>query len=247
MRYFIQLAYDGSAYSGWQIQQNAISVQETLQKALSTLCKEEVLLVGSGRTDTGVHATRQIAHFDIDSVLSAEDLVHKLNSFLPSDLAVHDIYPVKEEAHARFSAISRSYEYHIHQEKNPFLRERSYFFNPKLNLELMNKAAAVLMEYDDFESFSRVKTEVYTFQCKITRAAWEKKANQLIFHVTANRFLRGMVRALVGTLLEIGQERMSIQQLREIIESKDRRKAGRAVPPQGLYLTTISYPDDIRL
>lgn len=247
MRYFIQLAYDGSAYSGWQIQQNAISVQETLQKALSTLCKEEVQLVGSGRTDTGVHATRQVAHFDIDIVLSAEDLVHKLNSFLPSDIAVHAIYPVHEEAHARFSAINRSYEYHIHQEKNPFLRERSYFFNPKLNLELMNKAAAVLMEYDDFESFSRVKTEVYTFQCKITRAEWEKKADQLIFHVTANRFLRGMVRALVGTLLEIGQERMSIQQLREIIESKDRRKAGRAVPPQGLYLTTISYPDDIRL
>jgi tRNA pseudouridine38-40 synthase len=247
MRYFIQLAYDGSAYSGWQIQQNSNSVQETLQKALGLLLKEDVEITGSGRTDAGVHATSQIAHFDTSADFVPRDLVVKLNSFLPNDISTDKIFPVKDDAHARFSAITRSYEYHIHQKKNPFLRERSYFFNPKLDLELMNKAADLLKNFSDFESFSKVKTEVYTFQCEILDARWEKHGDQLVFHVTANRFLRGMVRTLVGTLLEIGQGRKSLSDLQEIIESKDRRKAGRAVPANGLFLTTITYPDQIRL
>ncbi len=245
MRYFIELSYHGKNYHGWQKQPNARSIQETVEKAISLLLREEISIVAAGRTDAGVHAKKMYAHFDTRSTFKNIDLIYKLNSFLPSDIAIHRIYPVTEEAHARFDALSRSYQYHIHTQKNPFLKDLSWEYKLPLNIEEMNKAAAILLRHSNFKSFSKTKTDVKTYICNIKEAYWEQKENRLIFHITADRFLRNMVRAIVGTLIEIGQRKIAAEEMENIINSQDRNKAGFSVPAHGLFLTEIVYPKKI--
>ena len=224
MRYFIKFAYNGKNYFGYQIQPNAVSVQETLEKALSLILKQPIEIVGAGRTDSGVHAKEMYAHFDYESELDVPVLIKKLNSFLPQDIVIYNFIPVHDEAHARFDATKRTYEYHIHQFKNPFLDELSWYFHQSLDVDMMNKAAQQLLNYTDFECFSKVHTDVSTFNCKITVAHWQQKGNQLIFTITADRFLRNMVRAIVGTMVNIGLGKIEVADLRTIIESKNRGK-----------------------
>ena len=241
LRYFIELSYNGKNYHGWQIQPDAVSVQEKLNNAISIIFQEKVEVVGAGRTDAGVHASQMFAHFDIDKELKKE-IVFKLNSILPNDITVQQVFLVDNEKHARFDAISRSYEYKIWMGRNPFLLDFSWqIHSQKPNLELMNEAAKLLLEYTDFQTFSKVKTEVYTFNCDVTEAFWAQKGNELTFNISANRFLRNMVRAIVGTLLDVGLEKISVEDFRKIIESKNRGNAGLSVPAKGLFLTNIKY------
>lgn len=242
MRYFIKFAYNGTLYHGWQSQPNAVTVQETLEKALSLLFKKHIELVGAGRTDTGVHAKEMYAHFDFNEQLETDFWIPKLNSYLPKDIVIYEIIPVTAEAHARFDATSRTYEYYIHSFKDAFLTDLSWYHYYPLDLERMNEAASTLLEYTDFECFSKTNTDVFTYNCKITEAFWQKKGNQLIFTITADRFLRNMVRAIVGTLINIGQGKIEVAQLQKIIESKKRSEAGFSAPAHGLYLTQIKYP-----
>ena len=241
MRYFIELSYNGKNYHGWQIQPDAVSVQEKLNDALSTIFQEKIEVVGAGRTDSGVHASQMFAHFDIEKELEKE-VVFRINSILPNDIAVSQVFLVNNEKHARFDATSRSYEYKIWLGRNPFLLDFSWqIHSQKPNVDLMNKAAKLLLEYTDFQTFSKVKTEVYTFNCDITEAYWIQNKNELIFHISANRFLRNMVRAIVGTLLDVGLGKISIKDFKQIIESKNRANAGLSVPAKGLFLTHIKY------
>ncbi|MEB0248737.1 MULTISPECIES: tRNA pseudouridine(38-40) synthase TruA [unclassified Mucilaginibacter] len=243
-RYFIELAYDGTNYHGWQVQPNAVTVQEVLDKALTTLLRQSIETVGCGRTDTGVHAKDFFAHLDVQSMVHEPSTIDKrsLNALLPHDIAIKSIIPVNPEAHARFDATLRSYEYHIHFEKNPFLNNYSWLIRDKPNLELMNRAAAIVMEYTDFSCFSKSNTQVKTNNCKIAKAEWVETENGIVFHVSADRFLRNMVRAIVGTLLQVGKSEMQPEDIRKVIESKNRSKAGTSVPACGLYLTEIKYP-----
>jgi len=245
LRYFIELSYNGKAYHGWQNQPNAISIQEVLEKALSTLLREVVEIAGAGRTDAGVHAKQMFAHFDSDIDFTPEDLIYKLNSFLPKDIAIHTIFEVPSDAHARFDAISRSYIYKISLSKNVFDYNYSYNFNLPLDVDAMNEACKVLFEYVDFKCFSRSNTDVKTFNCDIMKAEWEKDGEMLIFSIKANRFLRNMVRAIVGTMIGVGLNKISINQFHEIIKSKDRKNAGASVPGHALYLENIDYPNHI--
>jgi len=241
LRYFIELSYNGKNYHGWQIQPDAVSVQEKLNDALSTIFQEKIEVVGAGRTDSGVHASQMFAHFDIEKELEKE-VVFRINSILPNDIAVSQVFLVNNEKHARFDATSRSYEYKIWLGRNPFLLDFSWqIHSQKPNVDLMNKAAKLLLEYTDFQTFSKVKTEVYTFNCDITEAYWIQNKNELIFHISANRFLRNMVRAIVGTLLDVGLGKISIKDFKQIIESKNRANAGLSVPAKGLFLTHIKY------
>lgn len=241
LRYFITFSYDGTAYHGWQIQPHSISVQEELQKALSTLLRQSIEVVGAGRTDTGVHARKMVAHFDFGQ-LDCDQLVYKLNKMLPKDIAVHKVEQVADDMHARFSAKSRTYHYFLHLSKDPFLRAYSWQMYGNLDFDLMNKAAMVLMEYRDFTSFSKVNTDTKTNDCTITEAHWDRVGyNQWRFTITANRFLRNMVRAIVGTLVEVGRGRMTIEQLRHVIEAKDRCRAGDSVPGNALFLVEVLY------
>ena len=241
MRYFIELSYNGKNYHGWQIQPDAISVQEKLNNAISTIFQEKIEVVGAGRTDAGVHASQMFAHFNIDKELQKE-LVFKLNSILPNDIAVQQVFLVDDEKHARFDALSRSYEYKIWLGRNPFLLDFSWqIHSQKPDVNLMNKAAKLLLEYTNFQTFSKVKTEVYTFNCDVTEAFWVQKDNELTFHISANRFLRNMVRAIVGTLIDVGLKKISVEDFRKIIESKNRGNAGLSVPAKGLFLTNIKY------
>lgn len=242
MRYFLEFAYKGTNYHGWQYQPNAISVQETLNKAISLILKTEIDLVAAGRTDTGVHAKQMFAHFDYDIEIDTNFLVHKLNSFLPKDIAVLAIHNVHKDAHARFDATKRTYKYHIHTQKNVFENDSSLYCKNSLNIDLMNKACEILFNHTDFECFSKVHTDVNTFNCKIFKANWKQDNNQLVFTITADRFLRNMVRAIVGTMIYIALEKVSLQEFEEIIQSKDRKKAGFSVPAHGLYLTKVEYP-----
>ena len=242
MRYFITFSYDGTAYHGWQIQPHSVTVQEELQKALSTLMRKPMEVMGAGRTDTGVHARKMIAHFDHDEVLDCPQLVYKLNKLLPRDIAVQHVEPVADDMHARFSAKSRTYHYYVHLDKNPFLRSYSWQVYGNPDFELMNRAARVLMEYKDFTSFSKVNTDTKTNDCTITEAHWDKIGEgRWRFTITANRFLRNMVRAIVGTLMEVGRGRMTIEQLRSVIEAKDRCRAGDSVPGNALFLVEVLY------
>jgi len=251
LRYFIKLAYKGTNYHGWQSQPNASSVQETLTKAVSVVLNSEVSLIGAGRTDTGVHAKEMYAHFDIEAPLDIQILVHKLNSYLPKDIVVFSIIPVHNEAHARFDATRRTYEYHINSFKNPFLKEDSWYFHQELDIDLMNQAAKLLFNHTDFQCFSKVNTDVNTFDCSIFEAYWtrgiaeqdaDKQENdKLVFTISANRFLRNMVRAIVGTLINVGIHKITLDDFNEIIKSKNRDKAGFSVPAHGLYLTKIDY------
>lgn len=242
MRYFITLSFDGTAYHGWQIQPHSVSVQEELQKALTTLLRMPVEVVGAGRTDTGVHARKMVSHFDINAELDCQQLVYKLNKLLPRDIAVQHVEQVSDDMHARFSAKSRTYHYYVHLGKNPFLRSYSWQLYGNPDFELMNRAAAVLMEYTDFTSFSKVNTDTKTNDCTITEAHWDRVGEgQWRFTITANRFLRNMVRAIVGTLMEVGRGRMTIEQLRQVIEAKDRCRAGDSVPGNALFLVDVKY------
>jgi tRNA pseudouridine38-40 synthase len=241
-RYFLELAYDGTKYHGWQVQQNAISVQELLNKALSTLLRQPIETTGCGRTDTGVHAREYFAHFDTDkSEIEIPKFEISLNALLPHDIAIKNIIPIHADAHARFDATLRSYEYHIHFEKDPFLNGYSWLLRDKPNLELMNRAAAIIMEYSDFSCFSKSNTQVKTNNCKIVKAEWVQTDNGIIFNISADRFLRNMVRAIVGTLM-VGKGEMQPEGIRDIIESKNRSNAGTSVPACGLYLTEVMYP-----
>jgi tRNA pseudouridine38-40 synthase len=241
LRYFIELSYLGKNYHGWQIQPDANSIQEELNKAISTVLQEEICVVGAGRTDTGVHAEQMFAHFDTLTLLD-ENVVFKFNSILPEDIVVHQIEKVNDEKHVRFDAITRSYEYRIWLGRNPFLLETSWqLFHQKLDVVAMNEASEILLEYEDFQSFSKVKTEVKTFNCSITKAFWIQDGQLLTFHISANRFLRNMVRAIVGTLVDVGKHKITKEEFRTIILSKDRTNAGLSVPAKGLFLTEITY------
>ncbi|TDQ14952.1 tRNA pseudouridine38-40 synthase [Algoriphagus boseongensis] len=246
-RYFLELSYKGTPFHGWQIQQNAFTVQECLEKGLSTFFRQPIAIMGSGRTDTGVHASMQVCHFDLVDQIPSENFLKGINAILPKEIAIHSIRLVKPDAHARFDAKNRSYFYRIIFQKNPFLDDLAWliFHNP--DIEKMNQAAKILLGHEDFECFSKVHTEVNHFRCKIYSAHWEQKDGQLLFHITANRFLRGMVRAIVGTLMEIGLGTRSIESMEELILSKDRTKAGKAAPAKGLFLCNINYPTTIYL
>lgn len=246
MRYFIELSYNGTCYHGWQIQPNAISVQEVLEKALSVLMGKEIVVTGAGRTDTGVHAKQMFAHFDITNSID-KNLVYKLNSYLPNDIAIEDIFPVKNDAHARFDALSRTYLYRIALKKNVFTFENSYYLKQNLNIEAMQLASKVLFEYEDFQCFSKSNTDVKTFICKIMQCDWKLIDNELQLIIQADRFLRNMVRAIVGTILNIGLGKITIDDLHTIIQSKNRSEAGYSVPANGLYLIEVAYPKTIRL
>ena len=246
MRYFIELSYNGKNYHGWQIQPNEISIQETIEKAMSVLLKEDLSVVGCGRTDTGVHASQFFLHFDCQSPIDKEKLKFRLNSFLPEDIAIFQIIGVDNDAHARFQAKSRSYQYKISLEKDVFQKDlRLEISHSALDVDMMNKAAIMLMDYTDFKCFSRSKTDVKTYECSVTEAYWEAQENQLIFNISANRFLRNMVRAIVGTLLEVGKGRMSLEGFKNVIESRDRKMAGASVKAKGLFLTAVVYPKHI--
>jgi len=245
-RYFLQLSYKGTHYHGWQIQPNAASVQEVVERSLSTILREKIAVVGAGRTDTGVHASYYILHFDVSQPLPGKyDLVHKLNSILPADIAVQNYWPVDSEAHARFSALSRTYHYFVSTEKNPFNTETAYRYSLPLDVNKMNEAAAVLFNYEDFTSFSRLHTDVKTNNCKIYQAEWRIESDQLVFIIRADRFLRNMVRAIVGTLFEVGKGKLSVEDFCKVIEKKDRGEAGASAPAQGLFLANIAYPSSV--
>ena len=246
MRYFIELSYHGKMYHGWQIQPNENSVQETIEKALSVLLRDEITVVGCGRTDSGVHASQFFLHFDIKQAIDKEKLKFRLNSFLPKDIAIFQIIEVNDTAHARFDAIARSYVYRISVEKNVFLTDSSLqMSNTNLNVKMMNEAAKLLLNYKDFKCFSRSKTDVRTYDCDISQAFWKKEDKLLVFYVTADRFLRNMVRAMVGTLLKVGQLEMSLDDFVAVIESRDRTKAGASVKAKGLFLSKVDYPEEI--
>lgn len=260
MRFFITLSYDGTRYHGWQIQPNGNSIQQELQQALSTLLRQPIEVVGAGRTDTGVHAKMMVAHFEFSQQgemengklkiknevngqsSMANDLAYKLNKLLPQDIAVQEVRQVSDDMHARFSAISRTYHYFIHTHKDPFLRDYSWQVPYKLDFGKMNEAAQVLLEYKDFTSFSKVGTDTKTNLCDIKEAYWSEVApGQWRFTITANRFLRNMVRAIVGTLVEVGRGKITVDDVRRIIEAKDRCCAGESVPGKALFLVDIKY------
>jgi tRNA pseudouridine38-40 synthase len=249
-RYFIELSFNGTHYHGWQIQKNAVGVQEVLNKCLSTILRQPIETTGCGRTDTGVHAREFFAHFDaeefmVDSswfIANKDGLVRSLNAILPKDIAVKDIFPVAADAHARFDATLRTYEYHIHFTKDPFKSGFSWELRDYPDVGLMNNAARIIMEYTDFSCFSKSNTQVKTNNCKITGAEWIVNGNELIFKISADRFLRNMVRAIVGTLLMVGKKEIEPAAVRQIIGSKNRSNAGTSVPACGLCLTKVKYP-----
>lgn len=242
-RYFMHLSYKGTNYFGWQVQPNQISVQEEIEAALTALnSNQKIGITGCGRTDTGVHASKYYAHFDFSTELSTDDLTYKLNTMLPRDIAIHKIYKVGNEAHARFDATSRTYHYFIHFLKDPFLDEISLQHNRQLDIEIMNKAGLMLKNHQDFECFSKVKTDVSNFNCEVSNAVWIPSEKGIIFSITANRFLRNMVRAIVGTMLEVGEAKISLDDFQKILNSKNRSEAGLSVPAKGLFLADIQYP-----
>jgi len=247
MRYFFEVTYDGTKYNGWQNQANGLGVQQVVEETLSKLLREKISIVGSGRTDTGVHCVQQFFHADIQKEIGRKEMLQRLNSFLPKDIAIRNILPVKSDAHARYDARERAYEYQITTRKNPLLVGRAFYFFMQCHISLMNEAAASLLGKHDFTSFSKVKTDVNHFVCTIKKAHWVKKGDLMIFSISANRFLRGMVRAIVGTLLEVGAQKISVKEFQSIIKSKDRKKAGMNVPPEGLYLISVKYPKNIFL
>ncbi len=245
IRYFLEISYLGTRYHGWQIQPNATTVQMILENSLKHLTGDSIKTTGAGRTDTGVHARNFTLHFDSchPLFLTGSQCVYKLNCILPADISVKDLYPVKSDAHARFSALSRMYEYRICQYKDPFVIPFSWYFSRPLDLDAMNQAAQKLMEYSDFTSFSKLHSDVMTNDCHITEAKWSREGSMIVFTVKADRFLRNMVRAIVGTMIDVGLGKTGIRGFTDIIEAKDRSHAGFSVPAHGLYLMNISYPD----
>ncbi len=245
-RYFIFFSYNGSNYHGWQIQPNGITVQEVLTKALITFLRKEVKLVGAGRTDSGVHARDMAAHFDIDDKIDVVEVANRLNRILPFDIAVDRLVEVQSEAHARFDALDRTYQYYVSQVKDPFLNNFSWYIYQPLDFELMNQAATTLLSVTDFTSFSKLHSNTKTNFCTVTRADWKVgEGGKLIFTIKANRFLRDMVRAIVGTLVDVGRGKISIEEFNSIIQAKDRAMAGASAPGQALFLTKVSYPKSL--
>ncbi|SHJ05073.1 tRNA pseudouridine38-40 synthase [Mesonia phycicola] len=245
MRYFIDLAYDGSLFHGWQIQPNAISVQENLEKALRVAFQKKINVVGAGRTDAGVHAKQLIAHFDVEAKINAPQLKFKLNTLLPKEIAINAIYQVQDETHARFDAVAREYKYYVTTQKNPFVEAYSYYVKKEIDLDLMNEAAKILLTHRDFKCFSKSKTDVYTYNCDIVFAEWIKQEDLLVFTIKADRFLRNMVRAIVGTLIEVGLHKLSIEDFENVIVSRNRSNAGKSVDAKGLFLTKVEYPKTV--
>lgn len=246
MRYFAELSYLGKNYHGWQIQPDVISVQEIVQKALSTILRKQTEVVAAGRTDTGVHATQMFIYFDTDLELNSRTHSYKVNSLLPHDVVFHQLFKVHPEAHTRFDAIKRSYEYHILLGRSPFTLDTQWQVRKELNVEAMNKSARFLLDHIDFQCFSKTKTDVRTYNCNITRAEWIQNGKNLVFHISADRFLRNMVRAIVGTLINVGLGKIEPEEIKKIIESKNRSNAGTSAPAHGLFLTEITYPETIK-
>ncbi len=246
MRYFIKLAYKGTDFHGWQHQPNVDSIQDHIENALTILLKDTIEITGCGRTDAGVHASQYFAHFDTEQDISLDSFAYKLNALLPKSLVIYEILPVIDKAHARFDAIERSYEYHVLLENNPFKLETTWQIpNRDFNIALMNVAAGVLLQHHDFQSFSKTHTDVSNYLCNITAAHWVLEEKELTFYITSNRFLRNMVRSIVGTLLEVGEQKITIDAFEQIIKSKDRKNAGLSVPAQGLFLSEIVYPKNL--
>ena len=243
MRFFITLSYDGTRYHGWQVQPNGPSVQEKLQWGLSTILRQNIQVTGAGRTDAGVHARMMVAHFDVETMdFELQDLTYKLNRLLPQDIAIQKMEPVSDEMHARFSATSRTYHYYIHTVKDPFLRAFSCELHYPLDFQLMNEAAAILMTYEDFGAFCKAHADVKTTLCHITAAQWyQTSPSSWYFEITANRFLRNMVRAVVGTLIDVGRGRLSLDDFRKVIEGKRRTEAGESMPANALFLEDVRY------
>jgi tRNA pseudouridine38-40 synthase len=244
-RFLFEISYNGTNYAGWQSQLNATGVQEVVEGALSKLLRTEIKIIGSGRTDTGVHCEQQFFHTDIEKTFDTSNLIQRLNSFLPKDIAIRSIKKVKPTASARYAAVERTYHYRITRTKSPFLEGLAWHYFKPANIQTMNKAAALLLGEHDFECFSKVKTDVNHFVCTIKKASWKESGDNLEFTITANRFLRGMVRAIVGTLLDVGSGKITMNEFQAIIKSKDRRRAGANVPPYGLCLTQVKYPTTI--
>jgi tRNA pseudouridine38-40 synthase len=243
MRYFLEVSYKGTAYSGFQSQKNANTVQAEIEKAFKTILKENIILTSSSRTDAGVHAYQNFFHFDINGNLSSK-LLYNLNAILPADISVNNLNEVADNAHCRFDAISREYKYFIYKKKNPFLTDRAFYFPYTLDLDLMQEAAAVIKEYADFTSFSKRNTQVRSFVCEIKESKWLNEGGCLVYQVRANRFLRGMVRALTATMLKLGRGKMDLDTFKDIIESKDCTLANFAVPAHGLFLMNVSFPEN---
>ena len=242
MRYFVWISFDGTAYHGWQIQPNGMSVQEKLQQGLTTLLRQPIEVTGAGRTDAGVHARRMAAHFDIERELDCEQLAYRLNRILPRDISCEKVVRVNDEMHARFSATKRTYRYFIHTQRNPFERFFSVEMNWQLDFEQMNQAAAILLETDDFKAFCKAHADNKTTLCKVTTARWVQTGpTTYYFEISANRFLRNMVRAVVGTLIDVGRHNITLQQFSEIVEKGSRSDAGQSMPPHGLFLWDIEY------
>lgn len=247
-RYFIYLGYNGKEYCGWQIQPNGMTVQQRLEESLSTILRSKIAVVGAGRTDAGVHARRMVAHFEMEQPLTdLSFLTDKLNRILPPDIAVYKIVPVVPDAHARFDAVSRTYRYYLTLHKNPFNFNQVYRYHSPLDFERMNEACKVLFEYTDFTSFSKLHTDVKTNNCRIMYARWYQEGDVWVFTIQADRFLRNMVRAVVGTLLEVGRGKLSIDGLRKVIEKKDRCSAGISMPGHALFLEDVAYPERLFL
>ena len=246
MRYFADIEFDGTAYSGWQIQPHSPSVQQTIEEALALFLRQKVDITGAGRTDAGVHAAQMIAHFDLEEPRDCEWMKHKLNGILPPDIAVHRIFSVRPDAHARFDAVARTYKYYVTLDKTAFRRGYSWYLVNEPDFGLMNRAAEILLSTVDFTSFSKLHTDTKTNDCHVTEAVWEKQSDDSwVFTITADRFLRNMVRAIVGTLMEVGRHQMTIDEFKAVILKKDRCSAGDSAPAQGLFLYRIAYPDDI--
>jgi len=242
MRYFIHLAYDGTNYHGWQIQPDANSVQEELQKALSVLIRREIEIVGAGRTDAGVHARRMVAHFDFDGPLDCQQTAYRLGRMLPRDIAVYLVEPVADGMHARFSATRRTYHYYLHTERDPFCRQYSCELHYELDFQLMNEAGRILCTYNDFGSFCKSHSDVKTTLCHVTEARWiQVDSSHWYFRISANRFLRNMVRAVVGTMIDVGRHRVTLDEFRKIVEGKQRTQAGESMPAHALFLEDVAY------
>ena len=249
-RFFIELAYKGTSYAGFQVQQNANTVQAEVEKALQTYFRQPFALTGSSRTDAGVHAAQNWFHFDTELVInaeSAEKAVYHLNAILPGDIVIRRILPVKPEAHCRFDAISRSYKYTIYHLKDPFLAEKAWYYPFPVGMAVLNETAAMLLEYSNFQSFSKKNTQVFTYECTLAESVWQEEGNLLVYRVTGNRFLRGMVRGLVGTMLQAARGKMSAPEFRALIESRDAKNTDFSAPAKGLILERVVFPAEIFL
>lgn len=245
MRYFLEIAYDGTRFHGWQTQPNALAVQEVLDDSLSKVLRQAISSTGSGRTDTGVHASQQFVHFDTAQELNPEQVVHRLNRLLPADISAINLYHVADNAHARFDAHARTYHYHISSTRNPFKRYHAYYHGRPLDVARMNEAASRLLQYEDFTTFSKVKGDTKHYRCNIYQAVWQQQGEELVFTIRANRFLRGMVRLIVGTLVDVGKGKLTVAQFEHILASQDRSQSSGAAPAEGLFLARVEYPEGV--